>query len=101
MIRQQGMAGWGKQVHSSADTYQQLLWGRSRPKFLPPAPDKIPAALPSHCICLLGEKQGPEFNDLLFLAQLWVITVEPGGPLAVYRDVILAPKRRSDGLNKL
>lgn len=101
MISQQGMAGWGKQVHSSVDTYQQLLWGRSRLKFLPLAPNKIPAGLPSHCICLLGEKRGPEFNYLLFLVQLWVITVEPGGPLAMYGDVIPASRRRRDGLNKL
>lgn len=101
MISQRGMAGWGEQVSVSVATYQQQLWGRSRLKFLPPAPNKVSAGLPPRCLCLLGKKQGPEFNYLLFLVQLWVITMEPGGPLAVCKDVIPAPRTKRAGLNKL
>lgn len=102
MISQRGMAGWGEQIPGSAATYRQLVWGRSRPKFLPPAPNKVSAGLPSRCICLLGEKKGPEFNYLLF----------PGAALRDYhgarrafgcvRRCYPSPEEKKDlGLNKL
>lgn len=91
----------GEQVPSSAATYWQLLLGKLRSKFLPPVPNKVSAGLTSPCICLLGQKQGPESNYLLFLGQRWVITVESGGYLAVCGDVISAPRRKRAGLNKL
>lgn len=77
------------------------VMGKIKTKISLPALNEVSAGLLSRCICLLLEKQAPESNYLLFLVQLWVITVEPGGPSAVCRDVILAPRRKRAGLSKL
>lgn len=88
------MAGCRERVPGSAATILAAATGKIETEFLSPALNKVSAGLLSHRICLLGEKQEPEFNYLLFLVQLWVITVEPGGPSAMCGDVIPAPGRK-------